>query len=181
MAFSDVIELKRTAWWNAKGGRGINYFTKPFCADPVRNRLKEFCNIDVSVSVMNKSITVLLTELDELKSQKSGTECWRELVEQPQSEPLSKRPRTQHMENWNGSEDQDPIDTYMQGQEDGNEMDDSEEEDIVSDLSQFFTDVEEMGPQIGEELAKIANSAIRVKPQLDKLKNWLKNTSDQKM
>ena len=69
----------------------------------------------------------------------------------------------------------------MQGQEDGNEMDDLEEEDIVSDLSQFFTDVEEMGPQIGEEMAKIANSAIRVKPQLDKLKNWLKNTSDQKM
>ena len=54
----------------------------------LENPLREFGNIAVSVSVMNKSITVLLTELDELKSQKLGTECRRELVEQPQSEPL---------------------------------------------------------------------------------------------
>ena len=88
----------------------------------LENRLKEFGNIAVSVSVVNKSITALRTELDELKSQKSGTECRRELVEQPQSEPQSKRPRTQQRDNENGSEDQDPIYTYVQEQEDGDEL-----------------------------------------------------------
>ena len=134
------------------------------------NRLKEFGNIAVSVSVMNQSITALRTELDELKSQKSGAECRRELAEQPQSEPPSKRARTQQIDNENGSEDQDPIDAYMQEQDDGDEMDESEEEDLVSDLSQFFTDDEEMGPKIEEELAMMANSALRAKPQPDKLK-----------
>ena len=142
------------------------------------NHLKEFGNIAVLVSVMNKSITVLLTELDELKSQKLGTECRGELVKQPQSELLSKRPRTQQMDNGNGSEDQDPIDTYMQEQEDGDETDDSEEEDLVLYLSQFFTDDEEMGPQIEEELAKMANSALRANLRLNQTS--LK-TTDQKM
>ena len=77
----------------------------------LENPLREFGNIAVSVSVMNKSITVLLTELDELKSQKLGTECRRGLVKQLQSELQSKRPRKQQMDNGNGSEDQDPIDT----------------------------------------------------------------------
>ena len=91
-------------------------------------------------------------------------------MEQPQSEPLSKRPPPpppQQMDNENGSEDQDPIDTYMQEQ--GDEMDDSEVEDLVTDLSQFFTDNEEMGPQIEAELAKMANSALHTEPQPDTL------------
>ena len=87
---------------------------------------------------MKKSITALRTELDELKSQKTGTECQRELVKQPQSQPPSKRPRTQLMDNKNVSEDQDPIDTYTQDQEYGDEMDDLEEEELVPDLIQFF-------------------------------------------
>ena len=71
----------------------------------LENRLKEFGNIAVSVSVVTKSITALRTELDKVKSQKSGTECRRELVEQPQSELPSKQPQTQQMDNENGSED----------------------------------------------------------------------------
>ena len=68
-------------------------------------------------------------------------------MEQPQSEPPNKRPQKQQMDNENGLEDQDPIDTYMQEQDDGDEMDDSEEEDLVSDLSLFSLTIRKWEPK----------------------------------
>ena len=135
----------------------------------LENRLQEFGNLVISVNVMNKSLTAIRSELDDIKATKTGASDRREASEQPDTAPPSKRPRTESMDT-GSDDDEDPITIYMRDQEDEEEEEDPEVEDLIADLSMFFTDDEEVGPKIDEGLAKMANAALRGKAQPEKLK-----------
>ncbi|MCG7883186.1 MAG: hypothetical protein JAY96_16525 [Candidatus Thiodiazotropha endolucinida] len=138
----------------------------------LENRLEEFRSVAVSVNVMNKAITALRTELDEMKGQNSVTsEQERSSQQSINVEPATKRARTDSMNaeslgNHSGTEDdEDPIDRFLQAADD-----DESDDDILSSLGQYFNDDMEVGPKLEEGLAKMANEALRGKPQPDKLK-----------
>lgn len=132
----------------------------------LEDRLQEF----VSVSVMNKSLTALRKELDEIKAQKSNStdrERSKEKATSPREdgEPQSKRARNDCEDSESTDHEEDPVDRFMRQEEE-----ESEEEDIVSSLGQYFNDDEEIGPKIDDELAKMANEALRGKARPEKLK-----------
>lgn len=132
----------------------------------LEDRLQEF----VSVSVMNKSLTALRKELDEIKAQKSNStdrERSKEKATSPREdgEPQSKRPRNDYEDSESTDHEEDPVDRFMRQEEE-----ESEEEDIVSSLGQYFNDDEEIGPKIDDDLAKMANEALRGKARPEKLK-----------
>lgn len=139
----------------------------------LEERLDEFQNVAISVGVMNKSITALRSELDEIKVQKTDTTAQGRRMEQPpDEEPVNKRPRTESVnaessgKNTNEEDEEDPIDRFLQVEED----EESDEEDILGSLGQYFNDDTEVGPKLEDGLAKMANDALRGKAQPEKLK-----------
>lgn len=141
----------------------------------LEHRLQEFGNIAVSVSVMNKSLTALRSELDELKAQKTGVSGRREAREESDTASSCKRPRMDQMDTESDDEEEcdeeeDPIEIYMREQDHEEDKEDPEMEDLIAGLGMFFTDDEEIGPKIDEGLAKMANAALRGKAQPEKLK-----------
>ena len=49
---------------------------------------------------------------------------------------------------------------YMRDQENEEDEEDSEVDNLIADLSMFFTDDEEVGPKIDEGVTKMANAAL---------------------
>ena len=75
-----------------------------------------FGNAAVSISMMNKSLTALRSELDDLKAQKTGASDCSEATDQPDTVPPSKWPRIEPMDT-ESDEEEDPISLHARPRE----------------------------------------------------------------
>ena len=156
----------------------------------LEERLLEFSNIALSVNVMNKSLTSMRTEIEEMKAWQAAPTGQGSSVEQPEQrkrrladndeqpsgsnseQPNNKRPRNDAMDNENQTSEaenpeEDEVDRYMNPED---EESSEEEDDVVRSLGHYFNDDAEVGPKLDEELANMANAALRGKVQSEKMK-----------
>lgn len=153
---------------------GIDHVAKKgeYILATLEKRLDKFSSIAQKVGQIRKKVDNLLNEVCNLKNKRAATEIENDKTKRPrtENEPEEETTTTTTCSNVNNTSSD--IEDYLNGTESCDSED--EEDDLYSELDNFFTTEEEIGEDIEEKLAHVSNKALKNKPNEDNLKDLKK-------